>query len=497
MNTLFVLDEPSIGLHPRDTGRLIRVMQDLRDKGNTLLVVEHEEAVIRAADNLIELGPGRGAAGGELVFNGSLPALDKRGRGSLTADYLSGRKSIPVPKKRRAAHGAISVKGASEHNLRDIDVEFPLGVFTCVTGVSGSGKSTLVHDVLYGNLQAAAGVAGEEAPGALKKLLGAHKVEQVVMVDQSPLSRTPRSTPAVYLGVFDAIRDLFASTPEAVAQGLTAGAFSFNSGAGRCERCGGMGFEKIEMQFLSDVFIRCAECDGKRYQAHILGIQVAGKNVHDVLSLTVSEAIRFFAELGGERIAGPLAILEEVGLGYLTLGQPLNVLSGGESQRLKLVERLTNRSAKNCLLIFDEPTTGLHFDDVALLVRVFDRLVEQGNSLLVIEHNLEVIKCADWVIDLGPEAGDGGGLVVATGTPEEVAKVEGSHTGQYLRGALQTKDARHGRYSMDDEDWSARVAEEPAARLGAASFARPSPSSARASTISRTSRLRSRGTRWS
>ncbi|HEY3897694.1 MAG TPA: excinuclease ABC subunit UvrA [Chthoniobacter sp.] len=465
VNTLFVLDEPSIGLHARDTSRLIRVMQQLRDKGNTLLVVEHDEAVIRAADNLIELGPGRGVAGGELVFNGSIPALDKRGRGSLTADYLSGRKSIPIPKRRRAPRGWISVKGASEHNLRDIDVEFPLGVFTCVTGVSGSGKSTLVHDVLYGNLQAAVGASSEEAPGALKKLLGAHKVEQVVMVDQSPLSRTPRSTPAVYLGVFDGVREMFASTPESVAHGLTAGAFSFNSGAGRCERCGGMGFEKIEMQFLSDVFIRCAECDGKRYQPHILAIQVAGKNIHDVLSLTVSEGIAFFRALGGDRIVGPLEVLEEVGLGYLTLGQPLNVLSGGESQRLKLVERLVHQREEKALLIFDEPTTGLHFDDVALLIRVFDRLVEQGNSLLVIEHNLEVIKCADWVIDLGPEAGDAGGLVVAAGTPEEVAKVEESHTGRYLRGALQTKDARHGPYSMDDADWSARVAEEPGARL--------------------------------
>ena len=291
VNTLFVLDEPSIGLHSRDTDRLIRVMQQLRDKGNTLLVVEHDEAVIRAADNLIELGPGRGAAGGELEPMASLGALEKRGRGSLTADYLMGRKSIPVPAQRRKPRGFISVKGASQHNLQNIDVDFPLGVFTCVTGVSGSGKSTLVHDVLYTNLLAANGIATEEAPGALKKLLGAHKVEEVVMVDQSPLARTPRSSPALYLGVFDGVRDLFASSPESVAQGLTAGAFSFNSGIGRCERCGGMGYEKIEMQFLSDVFIRCAECDGKRYQPHILAIHVCEKSVHDVLSLTVTEAI--------------------------------------------------------------------------------------------------------------------------------------------------------------------------------------------------------------
>ena len=429
VNTLFVLDEPSIGLHPRDTGRLIRVMRQLRDKGNTLLVVEHDEAVIRAADNLVEIGPGRGAEGGELVFNGPLSELRKS---TLTGDYLTGAKSIPVPTKRRKPRGFISVKGAKEHNLHAIDVEFPLGVLACVTGVSGSGKSTLVHDVLYGNLLAAKNLSTEEAPGALKKLLGAHKLDQVVMVDQSPLSRTPRSTPAVYLGVFDGIRELFAGTPDAVTHGLTASAFSFNSGVGRCERCGGMGFEKIEMQFLSDVFIRCPECEGKRYQSHVLEIRFAEKSIHDVLELTVSEAIRFFTDLGEKKMVRPLVVLEEVGLGYLALGQPLNILSGGESQRLKLVERLTNQKDENCLLIFDEPTTGLHFDDVALLMRVFDRLVKQGNSLLVIEHNLEVIKCADYVIDLGPEAGEEGGLVVVAGTPEDVAKCDASHTGRYL-----------------------------------------------------------------
>ena len=456
VNTLFVLDEPSIGLHPRDTGRLIRVMQQLRDKGNTLLVVEHDEAVIRAADNLVEIGPGRGAAGGELVFNGPLSALKKS---TLTSDYLTGRKSNPVPAKRRKPRGFISIKGAKEHNLRGIDVEFPLGVFACVTGVSGSGKSTLVHDVLYGNLLAAKNLSTEEAPGALKKLIGAHKIEQVVMVDQSPLSRTPRSTPAVYLGVFDGIRELFAGTPDAVTQGLTASAFSFNSGVGRCERCGGNGYEKIEMQFLSDVFIRCPECEGKRYQAHVLEIRLNGKSIHDVLELTVSEAIPFFSKLGEKKMIKPLVVLEEVGLGYLALGQPLNILSGGESQRLKLVERLTNQTDENCLLIFDEPTTGLHFDDVALLIRVFDRLVGQGNSLLVIEHNLEVIKCADHVIDLGPEAGDEGGLIVATGTPEQVAECAASHTGRYLAELLGKKrDSRIRSGDVASED-SPRVAE--------------------------------------
>jgi len=499
VNTLFVLDEPSIGLHPRDTGRLIRVMQQLRDKGNTLLVVEHDEAVIRAADNLIELGPGRGDAGGNLVFNGPLAELlappsgscgpphepnpsasakrrvtrkeaspresvsihaEGRASHSLTADYLSGRKCIPVPAKRRKPRAFISIQGASEHNLRGIDVEIPLGVLACITGVSGSGKSTLVHDVLFENLRVAKGENTEELPGACKRILGAHKVEQVVMVDQSPLSRTPRSTPAVYLGVFDDIRELFADAPESVAQGLSASAFSFNSGVGRCERCGGNGFEKIEMQFLSDVFIRCPECDGRRYQAHILEIRWHGKSIHDVLELTVTAAIRFFTELGEDRIAGPLAVLEEVGLGYLTLGQPLNVLSGGESQRLKLVERLTDQTKANALLIFDEPTTGLHFDDVAVLVKVFHRLVEQGNSVLVIEHNLEVIKCADYLIDLGPDAGNEGGLVVAIGTPEKVAECEESHTGRFLRETLGEHRTSNIEHRISNGE-TLRVAEEP------------------------------------
>ncbi len=505
VNTLFVLDEPSIGLHPRDTNRLIRVMQLLRDKGNTLLVVEHDEAVIRAADNLIEIGPGRGEDGGHLVFDGPLADLlggsrspnamttahaegvtypkkkharPPRGSGlpsraerpihqSLTADYLTGRKSIPVPKKRRKPRAFISIVGASEHNLQGIDVEIPLGVLACITGVSGSGKSTLVHDVLFGNLQAAKGVATDDAPGICKRILGAHKVEQIVMVDQSPLSRTPRSSPALYLGIFDGIRELFAGAPDSVAQGLTASAFSFNTGGGRCERCGGNGFEKIEMQFLSDVFIRCPECDGTRFQAHILAIRWNGKSIHDVLQMTVTAAIKFFSTLGEKRITRPLLVLEEVGLGYLTLGQPLNVLSGGESQRLKLVERLTNQSETNALLIFDEPTTGLHFDDVAVLVKVFHRLVDQGNSVLVIEHNLEVIKCADYLVDLGPEAGSDGGLVVAVGTPEAVAACEESHTGRYLRRALGERQTSNAKLQTPNEE-TLRVAEEaPAYGRGA------------------------------
>jgi len=455
VNTLFVLDEPSIGLHPRDTGQLIRVMKNLRDKGNTLLVVEHEESVIRAADHLVELGPGRGDAGGDLVFNGPIAKVRK----TLTADYLTGRKGIPVPAKRRTPRGWLRVEGAREHNLRDIDVDFPLGVFACVTGVSGSGKSTLVHEVLHGNLLRAKNLADDDRPGACTRLLGAEEIAHVVMVDQSPLSRTPRSSPALYLGVFDPIRELFSASPGARTAGLTPSAFSFNSGNGRCERCSGSGFEKIEMQFLSDVFIRCPECEGRRYQPHILAVKVSGKSIHDVLELTVSGAIEFFAKLGAKGVVEPLRVLEEVGLGYLTLGQPLNVLSGGESQRLKLVERLTNKTDENCLLIFDEPTTGLHFDDIALLVSVLDRLVERGHSVLVIEHNIEVIKCADHVIDLGPEAGANGGAVVATGTPEEVARVEESHTGRFLHEAL-TVD-RPTPNVEDGSDEALRAAEAP------------------------------------
>jgi excinuclease ABC subunit A len=483
VNTLFVMDEPSIGLHPRDIGRLVRVMHNLRDKGNTLLVVEHEEAIIRAADHLLDIGPGRGEGGGVLVFSGALAEFLGSTRGSpkqasngnryapekvrhgetaiapqfisLTADYLTGRKMIPLPKARREFSTAIKIKGASEHNLENLDVEIPLGVFTCVTGVSGSGKSTLVHEVLYRNLLHARGLAGDKA-GACKSVTGAHRVGEIVMVDQSPLARTPRSTPILYLGVYDRVRELFAALPEAMAQGLTASAFSFNTGGGRCERCGGTGFEKIEMQFLSDLYVRCAECEGRRFQPHVLKVKLEGRSIHDLLELTVSEAIKFFSGIGeAERLAQPLEILEEVGLGYLRLGQPLNTLSGGESQRLKLVRHLSgasgqkneaeattasspsdSRSRKGSLFIFDEPTTGLHFDDVALLVRLFQRLVNAGNSIVVIEHNLEVIKCADWIIDLGPEGGDEGGQLVAAGPPEKVAGVASSHTGRFLSDVL-------------------------------------------------------------
>src|SRR5256886_4288351 len=403
VNTLFVMDEPSIGLHPRDVGQLVRVMHNLRDKGNTLLVVEHEEQIIRAADNLIDLGPSRGEHGGELVWNGALQdfvngdAAPSRRRmsgnpregapsPSLTRDYLTGTKSIPIPKSRRRCSSSVKITGAREHNLKNIDVALPLGVFTCVTGVSGSGKSTLVHDVLYRNLLRAKGQSSDQEPGVCKSVTGADRIGDVVMVDQTPLARTPRSTPILYLGLFDRVRELFAAQPEAMAQGLTASAFSFNSGSGRCERCSGTGYEKIEMQFLSDLFVRCAECEGKRFQSHVLKVQLHGKSIHDLLKLTVSEAIAFFAQIGEDKsLSEPLGVLEKVGLGYLRLGQPLNTLSGGESQRLKLVGHL--RETENVvalassqfpidrmpmprgnLFIFDEPTTGLHFDDVAMLL---------------------------------------------------------------------------------------------------------------------------------
>ena len=474
VNTLFVLDEPSIGLHPRDIGRLIGVMEGLRDKGNTLLVVEHEEAVMRSADNVIDIGPGRGDKGGELVFSGPLSKLSAK-VGSLTGDYLFGRKSVPVPKDRRPVSslksqvsglvnespkgtrkrqletsnlkpGTLSIHGARQNNLKKLDVDIPLGVFCCVTGVSGSGKSTLVHDVLYRNLQKLRGEVCEEEPGRVSKITGHENLREVVMVDQSPLARTPRSTPAVFLGAFDHIRALFSETDDAKAQGIMPGFFSFNSGEGRCERCAGNGYEKIEMQFLSDLYVTCPECEGRRYQPHALKILLHGKSIHDVLGLTAEESVAWFSSALFEsskkaaQIVTQLQMLNEAGLGYLKLGQPLNTLSGGEAQRLKLIGHLienpANPKAKQgsgSLLLLDEPTTGLHFDDIALLVKLLQRLVNEGHSLLVIEHNLEVIKCADWVIDLGPEGGAAGGLLVIAGTPEEVAECAASHTGRYLR----------------------------------------------------------------
>ena len=431
VNTLFVMDEPSVGLHPRDTGQLVNVMHALRDKGNTLVVVEHEEAIIRAADYVVDIGPGRGSTGGKLMFAGPLGDLAKSG--SLTSDYLSGKKSIPVPAQRRKPKKFVKLNGIRHHNMRDINAEIPLGVFCCVTGVSGSGKSSLVHDVLYRNLCGEA-KDDHDAPGVCRSISGDEEVGEIIMVDQSPLARTPRSTPAVYIGVYDEIRDIFGTQPASLTAGLSPSSFSFNAGDGRCERCAGLGYEKVEMQFLSDLFLRCPECEGRRFRPHILDIKLREKSIHDVLEMTAQEAIEFFK--GNARVISSLQLLADVGLGYLRLGQPVNALSGGESQRLKLAGHLTEKREDGALLIFDEPTTGLHFDDIAQLLKVFQRLVKDGNSLIVIEHNLEVIKCADWVVDMGPEAGDQGGKVVAAGTPETVAKCAKSLTGQFLVKAL-------------------------------------------------------------
>ena len=440
VNTLFVLDEPSVGLHPRDTGRLLGVLRGLRDKGNTLLVVEHEEAVIRTADHIVDIGPGRGAQGGNLLYCG--PAENFAKTDSLTADYLEGRKAIAIPGKRRKPKRFIELRGVRHHNLRGVDVKIPTGVLCAVTGVSGSGKTSLVRDVLHRHL-AGDEPSEDEAAGFVKSIRGDEEIGDVVMVDQSPLARSPRSTPAVYLGAYDGIRELFGTTKEALAAGYSPGTFSFNSGQGRCERCGGLGFEKVEMQFLSDLYLRCPECEGKRFRTPVLNVQIRGKSIHDVLEMTAGEAIDFFAPLDKRGfITRPLRLLAEVGLDYLRLGQPVNALSGGESQRLKLVHHLAQKHEDGALLIFDEPTTGLHFDDVALLLKVFRRLVDEGNSVVVIEHNLEVVKCADWIVDLGPEGGDDGGRVVAAGTPEQIAACPDSHTGRFLSPILEGRGIR-------------------------------------------------------
>ena len=464
VNTLFVLDEPSIGLHPRDTGRLIDVLHGLRDVGNTLVVVEHEESVMRAADHIIDIGPGRGADGGEICYAGGVGRLTRRR--TLTGDYLGGRSIIEQPEKRRVPLKSrqLRLSGIYCHNLEDLDVSVPLGLFTCVTGVSGSGKSTLIHSVLYRNLKRRFGEIVDEEPGRVRSLKGHRMLDGVQLVDQSPLSRTPRSTPAVYTGVFDAIRKLFVGTPEAKIAGLTPGFFSFNSGTGRCERCSGMGFEKVEMQFLSDVFVTCPECEGRRFQPHALEYLYREKSINDVLQMTIAEAREWFDSDEENRLTKQidkgLSVLCEVGLGYLRLGQPLNTLSGGESQRLKIVGHLLEGGAKKrYLMLFDEPTTGLHFDDIAMLVRVLHRLVEEGNSVVVIEHNIDLVRCADYIIDLGPEAGSGGGKVVVTGTPEEVARCAKSHTGRFLAAGPRTVVRRvaeeEGPYMVRDRDSAA------------------------------------------
>ncbi|MDH7514378.1 MAG: excinuclease ABC subunit UvrA [Bacteroidota bacterium] len=435
VGTLYVLDEPTIGLHPRDNKKLIKILRSLRDAGNTVLVVEHDREMMEVADFIVDMGPRAGEEGGEIVVLGTLQDV-AQSRGSLTGKYLSGRASIPLPAKRRTPKAELVVLGPTQNNLKGMDVHIPLGVLTCVTGVSGSGKSTLVHDVLYTVLrrELEGGVGDEESCGACLGLKGAEIIRYVEMVDQSPIGRTPRSNPVTYIKAFDVIRELFAETTVARMRGFNAGTFSFNVRGGRCDTCEGEGFIKVEMQFMADLYLVCESCKGTRYKAEVVDVQYHGKSIVDVLNMSVTEALEFFRHV--PRLVNRLRVLDEVGLGYLKLGQPATTLSGGEAQRLKLASHLANRPDEHTLFIFDEPTTGLHFDDTRKLLACFDALIAMGHSVLIIEHNLDVIKCADWVIDLGPEGGERGGMIVAQGTPEDVAATEGSYTGMYLHAVL-------------------------------------------------------------
>ena len=434
MGVLYILDEPSIGLHQRDNDKLLATLKNLRDLGNTLLVVEHDEDTMRAADYLIDIGPGAGVHGGEVVAAGT-PEEVMANPNSLTGQYLSGKKKIPVPTERRTGNGKfLKVIGAAENNLRHIDVTFPLGTFTVVTGVSGSGKSSLVNEVLFKRLGAEL-MRMKVHPGKCDRIEGIEHLDKVVDIDQSPIGRTPRSNPATYTGLFNDIRDLFASTPEAKSRGYGPGRFSFNVRGGRCEACSGDGVLKIEMHFLPDIFVPCEVCKGKRYNRETLEVRYKGKSIADVLEMTVDEAVEFFSAL--PKLRNKLQTLQDVGLGYVKLGQPSTELSGGEAQRVKLATELSKQATGRTIYILDEPTTGLHSDDVRKLLEVLQRLVDTGNTVVVIEHNLDVIKCADHLIDLGPEGGDGGGTIVCTGTPEEVAACPESFTGQYLKKVLE------------------------------------------------------------
>jgi excinuclease ABC subunit A len=431
---LYILDEPSIGLHQRDNTRLLRTLKELRDLGNTVIVVEHDEETIRDADFVVDIGPGAGKHGGQLVAAGT-PAEVAKNKQSITGQYLSGTEKIEVPKRRRPGNGKkLSVLGASEFNLKDVNVDIPLGKFVCLTGVSGSGKSTLLNDIVAKSLSQHFYDSKDE-PGKHKKLLGVEHIDKIINIDQSPIGRTPRSNPATYTGVFTFIRDLFADTKEARMRGYKTGRFSFNVKGGRCERCAGDGVIKVEMNFLPDVYITCEECQGKRYNREALEIHYNNKTISDVLNMTVDEAAQFFAKIPA--IKRKLDTLSEVGLGYVQLGQNATTLSGGEAQRIKLATELARAATGRTMYILDEPTTGLHFADVKRLIAVLNQLVEKGNSVVVIEHNLDMIKTADWLIDLGPEGGDKGGQLVAVGTPEDVAKVKGSYTGQYLKPLLK------------------------------------------------------------
>ena len=441
MGVLYVLDEPSIGLHQRDNARLLATLKGMRDLGNSVLVVEHDEETIRAADWVIDLGPGAGIHGGELVAEGT-PEEIAANPDSLTGRYLRGEAEVPVPAERREGHGELIVAGAAENNLKDLDVEFALGAFNVVTGVSGSGKSTLVNEILYKALAAHFYRAGDR-PGAHRALVGVEQLDKVIAIDQSPIGRTPRSNPATYTNVFNHIRSLMAKTPEARMRGYAPGRFSFNVKGGRCEACQGDGQIKIEMHFLPDIYVTCEVCGGRRYDRETLAVRYKGLNIAEILALSVEQAREVFRHIPPiERI---LSTLDEVGLGYIRLGQPATTLSGGEAQRVKLARELCKRSTGRTLYLLDEPTTGLHFDDVGKLLRLLHRLADLGNTVVVIEHNLDVIKTADWVIDLGPEGGEAGGRLIAAGTPEEVAEVEASYTGQYLKRVLPERRRRRRR----------------------------------------------------
>ena len=435
MGVLYILDEPSIGLHQRDNDLLLGTLKHLRDLGNTLIVVEHDEDTMRAADYIVDIGPGAGVHGGQVVACGTAEEVMNT-PGSVTGDYLAGRKKVPVPTQRRAGNGhLLTVRGAAENNLRHIDVSFPLGTFIAVTGVSGSGKSSLVNEILYKRLGAELNRT-KARPGKHDGMEGIEHLDKVIAIDQSPIGRTPRSNPATYTGLFNDIRELFASTQDAKARGYGPGRFSFNVRGGRCEACSGDGLLKIEMHFLPDIYVPCEVCKGKRYNRETLEVRYKGKNIHEVLEMTVEEALPFFENL--PRLKNRIQTLKDVGLGYVKLGQPSTTLSGGEAQRVKLATELSKQSTGSTVYILDEPTTGLHTADVHQLVEVLQRFVDKGNTVVVIEHNLDVIKTADYIIDLGPEGGSGGGTVVCTGTPEEVAEHPGSYTGKYLKNVLET-----------------------------------------------------------
>ena len=435
VNVLYILDEPSVGLHPRDTERLITTLKRLRDLGNTIVTVEHDRDIISSADQLIDLGPGAGERGGRIVYQGTIEGLAKNKNGSLTGEYLLGGRVIEIRHARRKPTGReIVLKGACQNNLKNIDAAFPLGMFVCVTGVSGSGKSTLIEDTLYPALKKRLG-GYRGTVGKHQAVTGVNNVRDVMLVDQSPIGRTPRSNPITYLKAFDEIRRLFASTREARIRNLTQSAFSFNVASGRCESCQGEGYRRVDMQFLADIFVTCEKCRGRRFRRDVLDIRYRHKNIREVLEMTVEEAKEFFEDFSA--IINALRCLEDTGLGYLRLGQPATTLSGGEAQRLKLASFLAQRGCEDILFLFDEPTTGLHFDDIKKLLDCFQRLIMEGHSVIVIEHNLDVIKCADYVIDLGPEGGERGGYIVGVGTPEKIARLKDSYTGKYLKGYLK------------------------------------------------------------